>query len=373
MIEALLQKVNQPLAIEHQLACSNTAVVGGTDAHVLAQVRRALDGIALGELPTDSEFTWQRLNILWESYAEAETGGRERVLDETQRLLARLRQEVRAHKSSIQNGASKALPLPFEPATFEPAPHEAVTETSEEPMEPMEPMEPAYVAPPEPQFPPSELDSELTYLKGIGPKRAALLAKLGLHTVRDLLYYFPARYEDRRLAKTIEELVPGERDSVLVTVLYPPQSQKMGGRMGGRSLTRVRVGDETGRLDLQWWNQAFREKQFQPGMQLFVYGKISEFNGFLQIDSPDFEIMSDPNSEAQAESAALQVGRIVPVYPATEGLLQTALRRALFLALDKYADLIEEPIPPEVLSRHNLRPVDWSMRQIHFPDSWENK
>ena len=209
------------------------------------------------------------------------------------------------------------------------------------------------------------LQTELTYLKGIGPKRAQLLEKLGLRTVYDLLYYFPARYEDRRMIKPIAQLQVGEKESLCATVLYPAQTRQVGGRMGGRKLTRVRVGDDTGRADLQWWNQPYREKQLQPGMQLFIYGKIGEFNGVLQIDSPEFEIMS--------EGDTLQVGRIVPGYPMTEGLYQSPVRRAVANALNSCADALEEPLPESVRQQFGLKDLAWSLRQIHFPDDWKLK
>ena len=104
--------------------------------------------------------------------------------------------------------------------------------------------------------------------------------------------------------KSIAELVPGDKDSFLATVQYEAQTRDM----GHRSITRVRVGDGTGWLDLQWWNQAWRAKQFPLGTQVFAFGKISEFNGTLQVDSPEFEIVSADDGS--------QVGRIVPVLPA---------------------------------------------------------
>jgi ATP-dependent DNA helicase RecG len=140
----------------------------------------------------------------------------------------------------------------------------------------------------------------------------------------------------------------------------------MGGRMGGgRNLTRVRVGDGSAHMDLQWWNQPFREKQFQPGMQLFLYGRISEFGGSLQMDSPEFEVMGEDNS--------LQVGRIVPVYPMTEGLFQTAIRRAIGGALERCAEEVEDALPPELRQRFELAELAWCLRQIHFPDDLEQK
>jgi ATP-dependent DNA helicase RecG len=100
-------------------------------------------------------------------------------------------------------------------------------------------------------------------------------------------------------------------------------------------------------------------------MQLFIYGKVTEFNGTLQIDTPDFEIMG--------ENDTLQVGRIVPVYPMTEGLFQSAIRRAVNNALDKCVDAVEEVLPDWLREEFNLKDLGWCLRQIHFPDGLDEK
>jgi predicted flap endonuclease-1-like 5' DNA nuclease len=208
------------------------------------------------------------------------------------------------------------------------------------------------------------LDTEITYLKGVGPKRAEALNKLGMHTVYDLLYYFPNRYEDRRVVKPISQVEIGAKESVCATVLFPPQTRRMGGRMGNRPLTKVRVGDASGRADLQWWNQPFREKQFQPGMQLFIYGKLP---------SSTAPCNRHARLRNHGENDTLQVGRIVPVYPMTEGLFQSAVRRAIANALEKCGDSVDEVLPETVRQQFELKPLPWCLRQIHFPDDWAVK
>ncbi len=459
----LLSAIAKPLASENK-ARSNTAAVGGTDAHILDLVGRAIDAFDQGLLPASSEFPLQRLFDLWSRYAQADPNERQHILDSTQRILVLLRAaDLRPDPSpQVLAGTSDLAPADLAPAgsglthisapsatifadedeededeegeedaivneeVFEmDAAQRHVEELAEEPsqaappaaaplaaaapaesnweqkpsfrdyLKSAEPNTAQHQAKPRPEAPadarprpskaaPStaakpesvgDVDAELMYLKGVGPYRAKLLGKMNLLTVRDLLTHFPARHEDRGNIKTVGELEAGSKESTQVTVLYPPQTHAMSGRMSGRSITKVRVGDDTGRLDLQWWNQPWREKQFQAGMRLFVYGKVSEFNGFLQIESPDFEILSEQDEAASASATAPagEVGRIVPVYPSTEGLLQPHLRRAIQDALDKYLPLIPDPLPPQVLEAYALRPLDWSLRQIHFPDSDEAK
>ena len=436
----LLSAIARPLAAENK-ARSNTAEVGGTDAHILDLVGRAIDAFEAGQLPSSAEFPLQRLFDLWSRYAEADANERQHILDSTQRILVILRaadlrpadsnspeptpQVLAAPASAVSRSSgltrisdfSSLAPTEAEEAEEDAIINEEVFEmdaaqrhvqeliedeqaaqhvdssapseinweqkpsfrdylkttqpaSTRAESEPAAPAKTPRAPKPEKAVEAGDVDAEIMYLKGVGPYRAKLLAKMNLLTVRDLLTHFPARHEDRGSMKKVGELEIGAKESTQVTVLYPPQVHAMSGRMSGRSILKVRAGDDTGRIDLQWWNQPWREKQFQPGMRLFVYGKVSEFNGLMQIESPAFEILSEKD---EAAGTTGEVGRIVPVYPATEGLLQPHLRRAIADALDKYLPTIPDPLPPQVLEDYNLRPLDWSLRQIHFPDSEEDK
>jgi ATP-dependent DNA helicase RecG len=312
------------LDVEQNTNFADAAIIGGLSTAVLAHTAAALEAIARGESGAENEFTLQRLRDLWTEYSGSDESMRAHIVRATRRLL----------EAGVQS-ASTPSHQAQEPPTSKTAPSN---------------QQPA---------------SDLTYLKGVGPKRAALLQKLGVHTLYDLLHYFPARYEDRRHIKTIAQLQVGEKEGFCAEVLFPPQTRVMGGRMGGRKLTRARVGDGTGRVDLQWWNQPYREKQLQPGMQLFVYGKVGQFNGQLQVDAPEIEVVGEDDGS--------QIGRIVPVYPATEGLLQSALRRAMNTALEKCPDALDEVLPPQLLEQFDFPSREWALRQIHFPDDWSTQ
>jgi ATP-dependent DNA helicase RecG len=306
------------LGLEAERNFDNSAAPNGTDAAVRQIARELPDS---GNNDT-AAFAARRLGDIWESYAGADHAKRVTIVNISLRLLGDI------NVASVPPSGACRIPPPPTPA---------------------------------PPPAPSPLDQDITYLKGVGSTRARLLARFNIRTVKELLYHFPARYEDRRVARAVADLRPGEKEAFSCEVLFPASTQ----RMGGRQLTRVRVGDDTGRADLQWWNQPFREKQFHPGDRLFVYGKVSEYNGMLQIDSPEFE----PIGEGEEGGA----GRIVPVYPVTEGLYQSNLRKAVAGALERFRGELEDMLPEALRRQYGLMPLQEALQQIHFPDDGEQK
>lgn len=355
MLPELFPKLRISLDVEEESDFADAAIVGGLGASVRVQTQLALDRIARGELPESAEFAIQRLHDLWSEYSEAEKKERAHIVEATRRFLdvangerPNFKQYSSASKSDVpENNGISVRKTPVRKRTAV----DADEKTQNSKLKTQNFTNPC--------------DSDLTYLKGIGPKRVLLLQKLGVKTVYDLLHYFPARYEDRRGIREICDLQIGEKEGFSATVLFPPETRLMGGRMAGRKLTRARVGDDTGRVDLQWWNQPFREKQLPVGTELFIFGKVSEFNGMMQIDAPEIEIIGEGDES--------QIGRIVPVYPATEGLLQSSLRRAITTAFDKCPEALEEILPPSVLAQFELQAREWSLKQIHFPDDWSTQ
>ena len=329
MLSNTFSNLHDSLDAEEKSGFDETGVRAKT---VCAQAQRALDEIARGQRDASEEFAIQRLLDLWREYSQHEADERARIVDATRRMLGAPDSGQKSSDNGISINKNKT----------------AISLEDQNP---------------KPKDQSSSSDSEITYLKGIGPRRATLLQKLGVFTTYDLLHYFPARYEDRRSNKAIADLQVGEKEGFTATVLHDPQTRAVGG--GHRKLTIARVGDDTGRIDLQWWNQPYREKQLPAGTELFVFGKIGHFNGALQVDSPEIEIAG--------EGDEAQTGRIVPVYPATEGLLQSALRKAIATGLEKCPDALEEVLPPSILERFELQSREWSLRQIHFPDDWSTQ
>src|SRR5256886_12778607 len=141
-----------------------------------------------------------------------------------------------------------------------------------------------------------ELATPVQYVKGIGPRLAEMLAAKGLQTVDDLLHYLPFRYEDRLNPKGIAELQPGEMASVIAEV-----------RTSGLFRTRrmpifqMTAGQGRARLKCIWFNGAYLKDKFQPGQMLALYGRVEENRGELQLLQPQFEILGEPEGEAEQQ------------------------------------------------------------------------
>ncbi len=206
------------------------------------------------------------------------------------------------------------------------------------------------------------LQAPLQYLKGVGPKRARLLARLGLETVEDALYCFPRRYEDRSRLVPFGRLREGEVQGSAGTVVgvSPPP------RGGGKGPLQVLFRDGSGFLTAVWFNQPYLAQTFRRGQRVILYGKVTYYrNGPLQMQHPDFEIVEDGDEES------LHMGRLVPIYPLTEGLTQRPIRSLLHRVVEEHADRVTDPLPPEVLGRRGLVPLAPALRAVHFPDTPE--
>lgn len=204
------------------------------------------------------------------------------------------------------------------------------------------------------------LESSVQYVKGVGPRLGGLFEKMGVRTVRDLLYHFPRRYEDRTRFARISQLRHGEPATVLGTVLAADNVQTRGRLV----ITKVAVDDGSGVVALTWFNQKFRKEQFNKlrGRRIVAYGAAQLGRWGVEISSPEWELY-DENADP------LSSGRVVPVYPLTEGMFQVNVRRALANAVEGYVGLVEETLPADLRDRLGLADLTWALRNIHFPES----
>lgn len=199
-------------------------------------------------------------------------------------------------------------------------------------------------------------DLSVQYMRGVGPVRAGLLAKLGIATVGDLLYHFPTRHEDRSHLTAISALRDGERQTVRATVINVLESRPR----PHLTLTKVIISDGRSVAQCLFWNQPWVKRQLRPGMNIYVNGKVEQRFGETQISAAEWEECDGSDS--------LHAGRLVPIYPATEGLNQKVLRSLVSQAVEALSPSVPDPIPAPLRERLALMPADEAIRQMHFPD-----
>src|SRR3954453_18709992 len=211
------------------------------------------------------------------------------------------------------------------------------------------------------------LASALQYLKGVGPRRAADLQRAGLHTIEDLLYRFPIRYEDRGHFQSIATLRPGVTASIVGEVVSG------GVRPTRRPRFRIfelLVRGGTGPLRAIWFNQPFLADVFHPHQRVILFGKMELTPHGLQMQNPEYEVLrqeTDAPAEGGGDDETLHTGRIVPVYEKT-GTLTAKMQRVLVHdALAQLPATLPDPIPAAVLERQGLVNRRTALEEVHFP------
>lgn len=202
------------------------------------------------------------------------------------------------------------------------------------------------------------LQLPVQYLKGVGPKKSALLQKLGISNVNDLLYYFPNHYEDRRNRKLIFEISPGDYVNIQGRIVSINESVT---KKSGFRILEVIISDGTGYLRAKWFNQSYLKNIFKSGAEVTIFGKVQldiTARGF-EILNPDFEIVDNNVRNDNTE--------ILPVYRLTEGLSQKQLRNIIKSAFEYAHHYIEEFLPENLIKELNLPQLQESLFHIHFP------
>lgn len=200
----------------------------------------------------------------------------------------------------------------------------------------------------------SELHTDVRYVKGVGEARAKSLGKLGITDLKSLISFFPRTYEDRRECKKIAELILDETACVCATVASEPRASHI---RKGLDLVKLRVVDETGALELTYFNQAYLKNAFRAGKTYVFYGRVKGTPHRVQMTNPVFE----------REGAQRFTGRIVPVYPLTAGVSQSLLYKAIRQGLDACADDLDDILPDDVRLAHSLCHARYAYENIHFP------
>ena len=213
---------------------------------------------------------------------------------------------------------------------------------------------------PAPSGPTAALSAPITVLPGVGPRHAQTLGRLGLVTLRDMLYYFPRRYDDYSKLKPINRLWYGDEVTVIGTV----QSISSRPLRGSSSyLVEAVVSDGTGALRVTWFNQVWVAKRLRSGAHIVLSGKIDQYLGRLMMNSPEWEPL---------EQEQLSTNRIVPVYSLTAQITQRWLRRLLNQVITYWAPRVQDPLPAGLRRLAGLVDISQALLQVHFPDSWDD-
>ncbi len=199
------------------------------------------------------------------------------------------------------------------------------------------------------------IDSPITIVKGISSSLATKFGKLGLKTVRDLLYFFPHRHLDYSQVKFISQLSEGEEQTIMANVWQAGVT-----RLGYRRGTEAIVGDETGNVRVVWFNQPYLAKRLPTNTRIVLSGRVTLFKGRHVFESPEWEFVEDKD--------LIHTGRLVPVYSLTQGLRPRQVRKLMKEVVDQWAWQVEDFLPSELRKRRDLLELPQAISQAHYPE-----
>ncbi|MBI2514752.1 ATP-dependent DNA helicase RecG [Candidatus Wolfebacteria bacterium] len=222
-----------------------------------------------------------------------------------------------------------------------------------------------------------KLFAPLYELKGVGPKFAERLTKFGIHTIKDLLWHFPSRYEDFSRISKIADLKIGESATIQGVISAVKLKRTWKRRM---FIVEVLITDDTGSIKAIWFNQRFLLGVLKKGRLVNLAGKVgTDPEAGICLVHPIYELtdyglqttVKDKEAVVGSLSTVDQLkhtGRLVPIYPETKRLTSKGLRLLIKISLDNLEEL-PEPIPPHVLAERNFPEINAALRQIHFPEN----
>ncbi|MCL6648124.1 MAG: ATP-dependent DNA helicase RecG [Chloroflexi bacterium] len=313
----LLRQVLEMLARERETGYCNRVITGGLDKYLAVWLPKLADA-----LPPDQREALGRFPL--GTYQDT-------PLSERPQWIARLARWLRE--------VAAPAPVPSTPPRAAPSRR----------------------APAKPARPPvgNELDQPITRLPGIDRKLAVAFRRLGVETVRDLLFFFPSRHLDRRQVLPIRLLRPGE-DATVQVVIRTVTERQLG---AGRRLVEALVSDESGVLRAVWFNQPWMVRQLREGSVWLLTGRVEEFRGHLSLTVSEHEPFHG--------GELTHTGRLVPLYPLTQGLVQRTVRRLVKRAVDQYAARLPETLPAAIREAAQLIGRVAAVRALHYPASPE--
>ena len=203
------------------------------------------------------------------------------------------------------------------------------------------------------------INESIQYVKGIGPKKAEKLNKLGIYTIKDLLYYFPRQFEDRSVIKKIAQLEDEEKVTVkaLITNIesYTPKK--------GMTITRIDVKDDTGFAKLTFFNKEYIKNTFRVGDSILAFGKVKKNGRFVELNSCELEYLS---------ASPKNIGKLVPVYPLSYGVTNKDIMNTVRMVFENKDIKIPEYMPEYLLKKYRLCGIEYAIKNIHFPKDKES-
>jgi ATP-dependent DNA helicase RecG len=343
-----LETLDKIVTQEKRLGCRNKAVIGGLDKFASTWERQAL---AQAQTPDEKQFVTDVVARLASYPAVEDRQERVKILQDILDRLGEFQRERGEERPERETRAEEGPGLsPVLSGTkdkvegkVEGLPTPSRGEEIPRPAKPREHIGPG-------------LDSPVTILPGISDGYAKRLKRLGVTTIRDLLYLFPRRYDDYRSLKTISQLQYGEE----VTIIGAIWDTKARQTRGGGSLVTSIIADGTGTIQATWFNQPYLERQMRPERQIVLSGKVDEYLGRLTFQSPEWEPL---------DKELIHTGRLVPVYPLTKGVTSRWLRRLTKRTVDYWTKRLPDHLPASLRQRANLMDLEAAICQIHFPDS----
>ncbi|MDA0267889.1 MAG: ATP-dependent DNA helicase RecG [Cyanobacteria bacterium] len=315
-------------------------------------------------MPEPEQQRWRSLAAQYGDYPTLPFGARQHLVADTRRLLY-------AHRRQWEAAATPGSPSTTAPSPASPSPAASSLSPGHQRSQAKSLTSPSPAGSPRVhQALPLDLGQAVTYLKGVGPKNAERLAKLGLLTVHDLLHYYPRDYINYSQPISISHLTPGDTVTLVGTVqrsncFSSPKNANL-------TIQELVLRDASGTLRLTkfWPGKRFRngawqqrqKRQYPVGAVVAASGLVKKNQYGITLDSPDLEVLDDSGDD----SAALSLGRIVPVYPLTEGVGAYLIRKAVTAALPAAAALVD-PLPGELKQRHGLVELPVAIAHIHFP------
>ena len=368
-----LDKLTKILKLEQEQGHRDKAVIGG--------LARFADNWSKQALREASDVAWvEYIAAQMRAYSQWTTRGERRTsLDELRATLQAMSrgqsppplpepepapppQPEQTHVAPVAPPPSRPVERPARKrAATKPAPQPERARVTPPPSRPVErPARSQQRAASKPAPRPGDigLDSPITTLSGVGPVQSKRLSRLGLHVIRDVLYFFPRRYDDFSALKTISQLEYGEQ----VTIMGQVSRVTSHRTQSGKTITKAVIEDGSSAIEATWFNQPHLRGKLKPSRQIVLSGRVDEYLGRLTFQSPQWEPL---------ERELLHTARLVPVYPLTEGVSARSLRKLLKNAIDYWAARVPDHLPREVRKRAGLQDLRTALRQIHFPKDQE--